>query len=192
MIASIDGWQRRARWAGVPYAVVTKFGDDNANLLVVALAWYGFTAIFPLLLIVVTVFGFIGAKSLGTGIINTLHQFPVVGSSFNPASSGSLHGSTVGLIVGLIGLLYGAQGVTQTAQQAMATVWNVPQNQRTGFASRLGRSLGGLFIIGITFVINASVTSYATGASVGSPSRSRSWWGCSCSTSGCSTRASSC
>ena len=40
---------------------VKKFGDDNANLLVVALAWYGFTAIFPLLLVVVTVFGFIGA-----------------------------------------------------------------------------------------------------------------------------------
>ena len=30
-------------------------------------------------------------------------------------------------MVGLIGLVYGAQGVTQTAQQAMATVWNIPQ-----------------------------------------------------------------
>ena len=28
-------------------------------------------------------------------------------------------------MIGLIGLLYGAQGVTQTAQQAMATVWNI-------------------------------------------------------------------
>jgi hypothetical protein len=27
--------------------VLKKFGDDNANLLVVSLAWYGFTAIFP-------------------------------------------------------------------------------------------------------------------------------------------------
>jgi len=167
VMTAVDGWQRRARWAGVPYAVLTKFGDDNANLLVVALAWYGFTSIFPLLLVVVTVFGFIGAKSLGTGIIHTLHQFPVVGSTFNPASGNTLHGSAVGLIVGLIGLLYGAQGVTQTAQQAMATVWNVPQNQRTGFVPRLGRSLAGLFLIGITFVVNAAVTSYATGASVG-------------------------
>jgi uncharacterized BrkB/YihY/UPF0761 family membrane protein len=166
-IAAIDGWQRRTRWAGVPYAVQKKFGDDDANLLVVALAWYGFTAIFPLLLVVVTIFGFIGAKSIGTGLISTLHQFPVVGSSFNPASGNSLHGSTIGLIVGLVGLLYGAQGVTQTAQKAMAKVWNVPLNQRTGFLPRLGRSLAGLVIIGITFVLNAFLTGYATGATLG-------------------------
>ena len=61
VIGAVDAWQRRSRWAGVPYAVVKKFGDDNANLVVVALAWYGFTAIFPLLLVVVTIFGLIGA-----------------------------------------------------------------------------------------------------------------------------------
>ena len=163
VMAAADAWQRRTRWAGVPYGVVKKFGDDNANLLVVALAWYGFTAIFPLLLVVVTLFGFIGAQSIGTGIIRTLHEFPVVGSSFNPSSRNALHGSTLGLVVGLIGLLYGAQGVTQTAQQAMATVWNIPQYQRTGFLPRLGRSLAGLFTIGGAFVINAFVTAYATG-----------------------------
>jgi uncharacterized BrkB/YihY/UPF0761 family membrane protein len=160
---AVDGWQRRTRWAGVPYGVMKKFGDDDANLLVVALAWYGFTAIFPLLLVVVTLFGFVGAQSIGTGIIRTLHQFPVVGSSFNPASRSALHGSTLGLAVGLVGLLYGAQGVTQTAQQAMATVWNIPQIQRTGFLPRLGRSLAGLFTIGGAFVINGFVTGYATG-----------------------------
>ena len=162
-MAALDSWQRRVRWAGVPYAVVKKFGDDNANLLVVALAWYGFTAIFPLLLVVVTVFGFIGAQSIGTGIIRTLHEFPVIGSSFNPASHHALHGSGLGLIIGLIGLLYGAQGVTQTAQQAMAAVWNIPQTRRTGFLPRLGRSLAGLVIIGGAFFINALVTTYATG-----------------------------
>src|ERR1022692_709200 len=162
MMAALDGWQRQARWAGVPYAVLKKSGDDNANLLVVALAWYGFTAIFPLLLVVLTVFGFIGAGSTGNGIIRTLQQFPVVGSSFNPASHHALHGSGLGLVIGLIGLLYGAQGVTQTAQQAMATIWNIPQTQRTGFLPRLGRSLAALFTIGGAFVINAFVTA-ATG-----------------------------
>ena len=66
-------------------------------------------------------------------------------------------------MIGLIGLLYGAQGVTQTAQQAMATVWNIPQTQRTGFLPRLGRSLGALCTIGGAFVLNAFVTSYVTG-----------------------------
>jgi uncharacterized BrkB/YihY/UPF0761 family membrane protein len=163
VIGAIDRWQRRTPWAGVPYAVMKKFGDDNANLLVVALAWYGFTAIFPLLLVVVTLFGFIGAQSIGTGIIKTLHEFPVIGTSFNPSSPSALHGSTLGLIVGLIGLVYGAQGVTQTAQQAMATIWHIPQTQRPGFLPRLGRSLAGLVTIGGAFIVNAFVTSYATG-----------------------------
>jgi uncharacterized BrkB/YihY/UPF0761 family membrane protein len=165
-LGAVDRWQRRTRWAGVPYAVTKKFGDDNANLVVVALAWYGFTAIFPLLLVMMTVLGSIGAKSLGTGILDTLHQFPVIGSSFNPAKPNELHGSTFGLIVGLIGLIYGAQGVTQTAQQAMATVWHIPQTQRTGFLPRLGRSLAGLLTIGGAFLVNAFLTSYVTGAHV--------------------------
>ena len=162
VMGAADRWQRRVPWAGVPYAVMKKFGDDNANLAVVALAWYGFTAIFPLLLVVVTVFGFIGAESIGNGIVRTLHEFPVIGTSFNPANPDALHGSTLGLVVGLIGLVYGAQGVTQTAQYAMATVWNIPQTQRTGFLPRLGRSLAGLITIGGAFIVNAFVTGYAT------------------------------
>jgi uncharacterized BrkB/YihY/UPF0761 family membrane protein len=163
LVGALDAWQRRVRWAGVPYAVQKKFGDDNANLQVLALAWYGFTAIFPLLLVVVTVLGFIGQESLGTGVITTLHKFPVVGSSFNPAKSNSLHGSTIGLVIGLLGLIYGAQGVTQSAQQAMVTVWNVPQTKTTGFLPRLGRSLAGLVIIGGTFLVNAALSTYVTG-----------------------------
>jgi uncharacterized BrkB/YihY/UPF0761 family membrane protein len=163
VIGAVDRWQRRSPWAGVPYAVMKKFGDDNANLVVVALAWYGFTAIFPLLLVMMTVFGFIGAQSIGTSILSTLHEFPVIGTSFNPSNPSALHGSALGLTVGLIGLVYGAQGVTQTAQQAMATVWHIPQTQRTGFLPRLGRSLAGLVTIGGAFIVNAFVTSYATG-----------------------------
>jgi uncharacterized BrkB/YihY/UPF0761 family membrane protein len=163
VMGAVDGWQRRHRWAGVPYAVVKKFGDDNANLVAVALAWYGFTAIFPLLLVVVTVFGFIGKQSIGTSIVHTLHEFPVIGADFSPSGGSDLHGSVLGLVVGLIGLVYGAQGVTQTAQTAMATVWNIPRVERTGFLPRLGRSLAGLITIGSAFLINAFVTTYATG-----------------------------
>ena len=162
IIGSIDRFQRAHAGVGVPYAVIKKFGDDNANLLVVALAWYGFTAIFPLLLAVVTILGFVGQKSLGSSVVDTLHKFPVVGDSFNPANSSHLHGSTLGLVVGLLGLLYGAQGVTQTAQQAMASVWNVPQTARAGFLPRLGRSFAGLATIGVTFLLNALITTYIT------------------------------
>jgi uncharacterized BrkB/YihY/UPF0761 family membrane protein len=162
LINAVDRWQRRHKKPGVTYGVVKKFGDDNANLLVVSLAWYGFTAIFPLLLVAVTVLGFIGQKSLGSDVVATLHKFPVIGSSFNPANGTRLHGSAFALVIGLLGLLYGAQGVTQTAQTAMASVWDVPQIARTGFLPRLGRSFAGLAIIGGTFLINAALGTYVT------------------------------
>jgi uncharacterized BrkB/YihY/UPF0761 family membrane protein len=164
LIQRIDGWQRRHRTPAQAFGVIKKFGDDKANLLVVSLGWYGFLGIFPLLLAVVTIFGFIGEQSLGHSIVSTLHKFPVIGTDFNPESSKKLHGSVFALVVGLVGLLYGAQGVTQTAQQAMATVWNVPQGERPGFMPRLLRSISGLFIIGVTFLITAFGSSYATGA----------------------------
>ena len=171
-IGALDRVQRRRKALGVPYAVIRKFGDDNANLYVVALGWYGFTAIYPLLLVVVTVFGYIGAGSLGTGVVSTLHQFPVIGAQFNPGRGGSsLHGSPVGLAIGLVGLLYGAQGVTQTAEQSMASVWNVPETERPGFAPRLARSLLGLLIIGGAFLVNAFVASLA--AARGQPAAER-------------------
>ncbi len=164
LVAPVDRWQQRNRVAGPAYAVVKKFGDDQANLLVVSLAWYGFTAIYPLLLVVVSVFGFIGAASLGNGIVTTLHQFPVIGPQFNPGRGGStLRGSVLGLIIGVVGLVYGAQGVTQTAQQALAQVWNVPRFRLPGFLPRLARSLIGLVIIGGAFLFTAFVGVIAGG-----------------------------
>jgi len=148
---------------GVIWAVLQKFNDDNANLLVVALGWYGFTAIYPLLLIVVTVLGFLGREALGQSVLETLHQFPIIGDQFNPGPGGEqLHGSVTGLVVGVLALLYGAQGVTQTAQMAMNEVWNIPFSDRPGFLPRLGRSVMALFIISATFTINAALSAYAT------------------------------
>jgi uncharacterized BrkB/YihY/UPF0761 family membrane protein len=158
-----DAWQRRHHRVAVAYGVVKKFSDDNANLLVVGLGWYGFTAIYPLLLVVVAVFGFVGVSSLGSGIVHTLHQFPVIGQQF-VVSKGSheLHGSVLGLVVGVVGLLYGAQGVTQVAEEAMESVWNIPQSDRPGWLPRLGRSVGGLAVIGGAFVLNAPLAAIAT------------------------------
>lgn len=163
LLRRIDGLQRRVKPLGVGYGVVKKFGDDDANLLAVALAWYGFTAIYPLLLIVVTVLGYIGVSSLGDTVVHTLHQFPVIGTDFNPANgSANLHGSPWAAAVGVIGLLYGAQGVTQTAEHAMARAWNIPRADLPGFLPRLLRSLGGLAVISFAFLLNAMIGGFAT------------------------------
>jgi len=120
-----------------------------------------------LLLVVVTVFGFIGVASLGHHLVSTLHEFPVVGTQFNPQRGASdLRGSTFGLVIGLIGMFYGAQGVTQTAQWAMRKVWNISNVDAPSFLSRLGRSIVGLVIVGGAFVLNAATATFATSSGV--------------------------
>jgi uncharacterized BrkB/YihY/UPF0761 family membrane protein len=164
VVSALDTWQRSRRLPSILVGVIKKFGDDDLNQFVVGLGWYGFVGIYPLLLVVVTVLGFIGAASLSHHLIATLHAFPVVGPMFNPArGTSALHGSTFGLVIGLAGMLYGAQGVTQTAQQSMARVWNIPQIELPGFLPRLIRSITGLAIIGAAFVGNAAVATLATG-----------------------------
>lgn len=162
LLGAVDRWQRRHKAPAVVWAVQTKVNDDNANVWVVALGWYGFTAIVPLLLVLVTVFGYIGAQQLGTSIVSTLQQFPIIGPDLQLGPGGSnLHGNVFGVVVGVGGLFYGAQGVTQTAAQAMASVWNVPKVHRPGFLPLLLRSVGGLAIIAICFLLNAVLLGYA-------------------------------
>lgn len=164
LIAVADRWQRGHRPAAVAWAVVKKFGNDNAGLYTVALGWYGFTAIYPLLLVVVTVLGYVGERNLGGSVMTTLHGFPIIGAQFSVSPSGSsrLHGSLLGLIIGVIGLLYGASGVTRTAQQAMDGLWYVPQVRRPNFFVQIVRSLPALGVISGAFVLNAAVAGVAT------------------------------
>lgn len=168
LLSSFDHRQRSTPAVGLAYAVTKKFGDDKANQYVVALGWYGFVAIFPLVLAVITILGFIGAPSLGHRFVSTIHEFPVVGPQFDPEQpSKSLKGNGIGLAVGLLGLIYGAQGVTQTAQRAMAGVWNVPDVDMPTFIPRLVRSLIALIVIGGSFVLDAGLGTLVTHTGVG-------------------------
>src|SRR3954447_11133165 len=55
----IDTFQRRHRWAALPVAVGYKFIDDEGVYLAALLSYYGFLSLFPLLLLAVTILGFV-------------------------------------------------------------------------------------------------------------------------------------
>ena len=54
ILARIDRWQQRHGPTAFIFAVVKKFGDDRGGNLAALLTYYGFLAIFPLLLVLVT------------------------------------------------------------------------------------------------------------------------------------------
>lgn len=95
---------------------------------------------------------------------SALAQFPIVGNQLTgPKGIHALKaGSVVGLIVGLLGLIWGSQGITQAAQNAMASVWNVPGVHRPGFLPRLGRSAEFLAVLLLDVIITTVLAGVTT------------------------------
>jgi membrane protein len=77
-------------------------------------------------------------------------QFPVIGDQLGHPQG--LSGGTLGVVVGIAGALYGGLGVGQAVQNAMATLWAVPRNERPDpLRSRL-RSLLLLLVLGSALI----------------------------------------
>ena len=62
-LRGVDRYQQRHALVGVPFAVVRKFGDDQGGNLATLLAWSAFFALFPLLLVLVTLLGYLSAAT---------------------------------------------------------------------------------------------------------------------------------
>ena len=162
----VDAWQQRHPVPAFVFGVVKKFGDDAAGSLAALMAYYGFLAVFPLLLVLTTLLGLFFAhdQALQHRIIHSaLGQFPIVGQQIANQGVHSLRsGSVIGLIVGLAGLLWGSMGISQAAQRAMAEVWNVPGVIRPGFLPRLARSMAFLVLLGADVAITTFLAGLVT------------------------------
>jgi uncharacterized BrkB/YihY/UPF0761 family membrane protein len=65
LLGWVDRLQQRSRWLGFPLAVMGKFRDDHGGALTTVIAYNAFFAFFPLLLVVVTVLGFLLGRDSG-------------------------------------------------------------------------------------------------------------------------------
>lgn len=165
MLRRVDVLQQRYRPAAFLFGVVKKYGDDNGGTLVTNIAYSGFVAVFPLLLVLVSGLGLVlaGDPHLRDQLINSAYsRFPVVGNQLHSNIHSLRRSSTIGLIVGLVVLIWGSQGVAQSGLYAMAEVWNVPGAVRPGYLKRLGRSLGFLAVMAIGLVVTTFLTGFST------------------------------
>src|SRR5436309_14344710 len=92
ILRRLDGWQRQRAWAAFPFAVLKKFGEDQAGNLAALIAYYAIFSIFPLMLALTTVMSFVlhGHPDLQHGVTQSaLRNLPLINLPASPPN-GSL------------------------------------------------------------------------------------------------------
>jgi inner membrane protein YhjD len=169
-LRAIDRRQQRSPRLSFIAAVVKKFSDDQASQLAALIAYYGFFSLFPLLLVFVTVLGFVlqGNPSAQNSVLHsTLSQFPIIGNQLQE-NVHSLTGSGLDLAIGLAGSLFAGLGITGAAQNAFNQVWYVPRKRRPDFLRSRLRGLGLLAVLGALAIVSTVAAGFVTGGGGGS------------------------
>jgi membrane protein len=154
--------QRHSAWA-FPLAVIRKFGNDQAGSSAALVAYYAFFSIFPLLLVMTTILGFVlqGDTSAQTAVEKSvLGSFPVIG---NEITLHALTGHVGALVIGLLVSLWGGLGVTRAAQNSFDRVWAVPFKDRPDFLHSRLRGLLLLLCLGVVFIVATTISGLVTG-----------------------------
>lgn len=161
ILQKLDDLQRRFRVTAFVFAVQKKFSEDRGAYLAALITYYGFLSIFPLLLASFTVAAYVlaGDHSAIATVEKHLGSYPVIGPAVKELEGESLRGSPVALTVGVLGLVWGAQGLAQAAQYSMDQAWNVATRDRPGFLPRLLRGLAWYVVVGLGIVASTFVTS---------------------------------
>ncbi len=168
----LDALQQRHPAVGFPIAVLYKFLDDQGVYLAALIAYYGFIAVFPLLLLLATVLGLVlvGHPELQHHIINSaVSQFPVVGQELGDPHR--IGGGLIGLVIGALGALYGGLGVTLACQNAMNTAWSVPRYLRPDPIRARAAGLLLLGTIGVAVLGAAAIAGIGAVAHLSGPLR---------------------
>jgi YihY family inner membrane protein len=165
----LDRHQQQSRRLAFIAAVIKKWGDDQAGQLAALIAYYGFVSLFPLLLVLVTVLGFVLQGDPGEQkriLDGTLGQFPLISDQLKLQS---LTGSSVGLAIGVFGSLLAGMGVTGATQNAFNRIWSVPFKDRPNFIHARLRGLGMLAILGTLSIVSTTAAGFVGSASHAAP-----------------------
>jgi YihY family inner membrane protein len=166
---ALDHRQQRHPKVAFVAAVVKKFGDDEAGTLAALIAYYGFVSLFPLLLVLVTVLGFVleGNPTAQQNVLNSaLEQFPIIGQQLQ-RNIHSVTGSPAALAIGVVGLLLGGLGVVGASQNAMHHVWHIPRKRRPSFLTWRLRGLALFAVLGVLLVVSTAVAGYVAAQTAG-------------------------
>jgi membrane protein len=165
VLHAADRLQQRRRWLAFSVAAWKKFGDDQAGNLAALIAYYAFVAIFPLLLVLVTVLDLVLSRHTalrGRLLSSALASYPIVGVQLKQ-NVHALGQTGAALVIGLIFTFLGARGVASAAQNALNAAWEVPFSARPRFPWALLRSVGLIVVVGVGQIVTFTLSGIAGG-----------------------------
>lgn len=166
-VRAFDRFQQSHAALALPLAVLRKFLDDKGMNLVSLIAYRTFVSVFPLLMVMTTLLGFVlaGDRELREKAVDSvLTQFPVIGEQIQVSS---LEGSGLALTIGLAISLWAGFGVILATQQALDRIWAVPHRERHNFLVARLRALGLLALFGTLFLSSTVVSGLIGGGALG-------------------------
>ncbi len=164
LIRRVDNFQQRHGVLGFPFAVLQKFGNDQAGSKAALIAYYGLFAIFPLLMLFTTILGYVlhNDEQLRKDLVDSaLGSFPIIGPQLQ-SHVRTLSGSAFAVVVGGLLLLYGAVGLGLATQSAMNKVWNIPYVHWPSFPMRYLRGFVVLVLLAASTIGSTVLTGFAT------------------------------
>jgi membrane protein len=165
-LRAADALQQRYTWLALPVAVGKKFADDQAARLAGLIAFHAFLAVFPLLLVLVTVLDRVlqHDQALRQRLLNSaLAQYPVIGPQL-AHNIGPLHQTGLALVTGLLVVLFGARGLAIAAQNALNSVWEIPIARRPSFPWSWVRGFGMILVPGLGLIGTTTLSILASGS----------------------------
>jgi membrane protein len=158
-----DEFQQTKPALALPLGIVKKFGDDEGGSMVSLIAYRAFFSLFPLLLLMTTILGFVlaGNEELRKEVVNgTLSQFPIIG---NQLKGGELTGSGIALAIGIVGSVLAGVGVVLETESTFNRCWGVPKAAERGFVGSRLRAIVLLVVLGGLAVVSTVVGGLAAG-----------------------------
>ena len=161
-IHRFDRYQQKHAWAGFPYAVIKKYGDDTGGYQAALITYYSFLSLFPLLLVAVMVLQllFHNAHIRADIIHNITNYVPVVGNQLQQNIHTSKTG--VGLILAILVTLYGARGGADALRYTLDNLWGIPYSKRAGFPKGMLRSFGVIGVAALGLVGAVAISSFSS------------------------------
>ena len=160
----LDKAQKATKPTSVAVATFKKFAEDKSTNLASMVAFWAFFSIFPLMMVMATVLGWVlPASTKDTVLTHVASMFPLLDAK----TIKGLTGTWWALVVGAGTALWSGLAVVRTTQTAFNSVWEIPYHERPRLMEQILRSLWVLSTIGLGLVVTVLISGFVTSGSNG-------------------------